>query len=292
MPLAIRSLILDVERVGERLIAVGERGHILISDDGRSFTQVVAPVRSTLTAVAPAGGSILAVGHDGVILESADRGTSWTLTFSAPDEERPLLDVARLGERTVLAVGAYGWLLRSEDGGATWSGRLIDGDEPHLNGIAKGDGGALLIGAEFGLTFLSRDGGRTFERHELPYRGSFFGALRLEAAWLVFGLGGRVFRKEDNEPGWRRIEIPGEPTLLAGLRLKDGRIVLGGLDGTLLVSGDGRRFELLRDPDRLGITALEELDDGSLLLAGEGGLRRMSDLDDPSTIEPVAAPHL
>ncbi len=33
MPLAPRSLLLDITVAGERLVAVGERGHILYSDD-------------------------------------------------------------------------------------------------------------------------------------------------------------------------------------------------------------------------------------------------------------------
>ena len=51
MPLATRSLLLDGARVGAGL-AVGERGHILVSrDDGATWIQTAAPTRATLTAV-------------------------------------------------------------------------------------------------------------------------------------------------------------------------------------------------------------------------------------------------
>ena len=33
-PLATASLLVDVARAGERLVAVGERGHVVLSDDG------------------------------------------------------------------------------------------------------------------------------------------------------------------------------------------------------------------------------------------------------------------
>ncbi|MDX1540431.1 MAG: YCF48-related protein [Geminicoccaceae bacterium] len=292
MPRAVRSLILDIERVGERVIAVGERGHILISDDGRSFRQVRAPVRSTLTALASGfvPGSIFAVGHDGVVLKSIDGGLTWALVFSSPEEQRPLLDIVALDERTVLAVGAYGWLLRSEDGGASWSAHSIDDDEPHLNGLAVGRDGTLLIAAEFGLTFRSADQGMTFERQELPYDGSFFGALRLDGGWLVFGLEGRIFRRDDGSSGWRQVEAPAVTALLAGHRLSNGRVLLAGLEGALLTSQSEPRFTLRRDPERLGIADVLELPDGSLLLAGENGLRRMSDPSDPTSIEPLPAP--
>ncbi len=58
---------------------------------------------------------------------------------------------------------------------------------------------------------------------------------------------------------------------------------VAGLDGTLLVSSDhGRSFRLFRLADRQGIADLIELPDGSLLLVGEGGLRRVDHLSDSS----------
>ncbi|HEX6142591.1 MAG TPA: hypothetical protein VFZ01_07740 [Geminicoccaceae bacterium] len=293
VPLAIRSLLLDVARSDQTVIAVGERGHILVSSDGgTSFQQVISPVRSTLTALAfDDAGAAYAVGHDGVILKSGDSGRSWSLVFSAPDEERPLLDVLPLDHDEIVAVGAYGWLLRSRDGGTSWSDDLIDPEEPHLNAVAQGADGVLLVAAEFGLAFRSGDGGRTFERLELPYDGSFFGVLPVGQSWLVFGLRGHIFLSGDDRGEWEPVEGGTEASLLAGLQLDDGRTVLAGLGGTLLVSGDrGRSFEVVQDPDRLGISGLAEVDDGALLLAGEGGLRRMDDVLDAATISSLPAP--
>ena len=65
----------------QRVVAVGERGTILLSDDqGVSWQPAtVQPQRDlTLTAVvALADDNLLAVGHDGWILRSADRGAQW-----------------------------------------------------------------------------------------------------------------------------------------------------------------------------------------------------------------------
>ena len=50
-PLAEHSLLLDVTLAGERLIAVGERGHVLVSDDrGESWRQVRVPTTRIPTA--------------------------------------------------------------------------------------------------------------------------------------------------------------------------------------------------------------------------------------------------
>jgi photosystem II stability/assembly factor-like uncharacterized protein len=52
MPLAEKSLLLDGQVVGDRIIVVGERGHILISEDqGVSWQQQEVPTRATLTSI-------------------------------------------------------------------------------------------------------------------------------------------------------------------------------------------------------------------------------------------------
>ena len=51
-PLATQVVFLGLAGVGERVVAVGERGVVIYSDDaGESWTQADVPVRATLTAV-------------------------------------------------------------------------------------------------------------------------------------------------------------------------------------------------------------------------------------------------
>jgi photosystem II stability/assembly factor-like uncharacterized protein len=68
-----------IARAGERLVSVGVRGLIIISDDaGQSWRQVASPVNSDLVAVrfiSPKQG--WAGGHDGVILSTLDGGQTW-----------------------------------------------------------------------------------------------------------------------------------------------------------------------------------------------------------------------
>lgn len=80
---APQSLLLDVNRSGERLVAVGERGHILYSDDqGASWVQALTPVSTQLNAVFFVDDKLgWAVGEDAVILHSSDGGTSWQKQF-------------------------------------------------------------------------------------------------------------------------------------------------------------------------------------------------------------------
>src|SRR5262245_50694342 len=78
-PLASKRLLQSVARAGDRLVAVGPRGHILVSSDsGQSWTQSTVPVSSDLTAVYFANDKAgWAVGHDGVVLATTDGGDTW-----------------------------------------------------------------------------------------------------------------------------------------------------------------------------------------------------------------------
>src|SRR3546814_12970323 len=78
--LSDQHLINGLARAGDRVIAVGQRGHILLSDDdGAHWAQAKVPVSSDLTAVSfPTARDGWAVGHDGVVLAIQCGGTKWT----------------------------------------------------------------------------------------------------------------------------------------------------------------------------------------------------------------------
>src|SRR6185369_10757001 len=76
-PLASSSLLLDLALAGNRMVAVGERGHVLLSDDqGATWRQAKSvPTRVMLTAVFFVDADYgWAVGHDETILNTVDGG--------------------------------------------------------------------------------------------------------------------------------------------------------------------------------------------------------------------------
>jgi photosystem II stability/assembly factor-like uncharacterized protein len=81
MPLAAQSLLLDITAAGERLVAVGERGHIVYSDDrGDTWQQALVPTTQMLTSVHFIDSRHgWAAGHDGLILASDDGGERWRI---------------------------------------------------------------------------------------------------------------------------------------------------------------------------------------------------------------------
>lgn len=280
--LATENLLLGVARAGDRLVAVGEWGHVVLSDDrGDSWRQAqFVPSRITLTAVtfvdARQG---WAVGHDAIILHSRDGGETWKIQHAAPEEDAPLLSVWFQDARHGIAVGAFGLMLETLDGGETWERRTLSEsaeEDYHLNQVLGGPEGSLFVAAEFGWIFRSRDGGDSWERLNPPYEGSFWGGMTLDGGGvLVFGMRGHVFRSDDLGETWQEIDSGMDQSLQSATRLSDGRIVLVGLGGAVLTSGDGGRTLIPAiQPDRRGIAAVAEGRNGTLLLFGETGVKR------------------
>jgi photosystem II stability/assembly factor-like uncharacterized protein len=110
-PLAATSLLLDLGLAGKRLVAVGERGHVLLSDDqGATWRQARSvPTRDMLTAVYFVDADYgWAVGHDETILNTTDGGETWVRTHFAPEAQQPLLDLWFANRVSGIAVGAEG----------------------------------------------------------------------------------------------------------------------------------------------------------------------------------------
>ena len=80
-PKAQSSMLLDLHVAGDSLVVVGERGHILVSQDqGHTWTQSQVPLTQMLTAVDfPSANVGFAVGHDGQVVNTRDAGVTWSL---------------------------------------------------------------------------------------------------------------------------------------------------------------------------------------------------------------------
>lgn len=278
-PLAERSLLLDLEQVGDKLIAVGERGHILVSEDsGQSWSQTQAPTRTTLTGIFFLDlqqGWI--VGHDQVILKTEDGGKSWDLVYQDIEADSPLFDIYFLDADHGYAIGAYGQFLESFDGGRSWEGRWISEDDFHLNQIIAMEN-QLFIAAEAGTSYRSDDQGKTWSILSPGYEGSFFGVMPLEAnSLLLFGLRGHLFRSDDSGESWKQIETATESSLSNGLKLKDGTLIIAGLAGAILTSKDnGLSFTLIQDPQRKGFSRMQQNPDGTIIASGDFGVQRIT----------------
>lgn len=280
-PLAPKSLLLAVAKAGDRLVAVGDRGHVLLSSDqGRTWTQSVVPARAMLTGVSfPDDRHGWAVGHDGVILATTDGGQTWKRQDAGRDLETVYLDVLFRDAANGFAVGAYGKFMVTADGGQTWTAAHPSDDEVHYNRLTAGGDGTLYLAGEGGLLLVSRDGGKKWTRSEVPYDGSFFGALPLDKnRVIVFGLRGHILRSEDQGDTWTDESNQLQVLIMAGVHLANGRVVLAGQGGNFFVSRDrGVTFDHWKPADfGTSVAAVLETGDGALLTVGEAGAVRVT----------------
>jgi photosystem II stability/assembly factor-like uncharacterized protein len=279
---ASKILLLDAARAGSRLVAVGDRGYILASDDnGDSWRRVSAPEGPLLTSVFFADAKTgWAVGHDSMILSTRDGGEQWTKQFSSPDEAKPLLDVLFTDIDKGFAVGAYGAFLTTQDGGKTWKSGKVSQEDKHLNAITALNDGRLMIVGEAGTMLFSSDRGTTWTAAESPYKGSYFGVVEAaDKSIIIFGLRGRIFRTADGGISWTAIEVkvddkPLQSSLLGGARLADGSIMLAGIQGTVLLSKDhGASFQKLKTDTAKQFSTVVQGTPNSVVLLGESGPR-------------------
>lgn len=286
---AVNAAMLAVARAGDRLVAVGERGIVLLSDDsGRSWRQVVTPVRVSLTTVTFVGEKKgWAAGHLGVILHTEDGGESWVkqldgiqaaqLVLAAAEQraaaepdpsrredllasarrlvkdgpDKPFLDLCFLDAHTGFVVGAFNLIFRTTDGGVTWTpwrDRVENPMELHFYGI-RAVGKVIYIAGEQGLLLRSNDDGDHFSPLASPYEGSYFGLVTDPVGDVViFGLRGNAYRSGDGGQSWEHAKTGISASLSAGCRLAGGGLVLVSQAGDLLVSADGGRT-FKRRPD-------------------------------------------
>ena len=304
--LAAHSLLIALAAAGERLVAVGDRGVSVLSDDrGASWTQAaVVPSQALLTGVcffdARRG---VAVGHDEVILVTADGGENWQVTHDAPEAQRPLLDVWCGAGGQAIAVGAYSTFLVSVDRGASWSARSFSaaaapapkggrhavpaaptaddtgaGGGYHLNRIVGASATELYIAGEAGHLYRSDDAGEHWRELPSPYAGSFYDLLPLPGgALLAGGMRGNLYRSGDGGASWSRIDTGTVEMLDGAARLPGGTLAVVGLSGVVLVSrDDGRTFTLEQQSDRSGLSAALAAGGDTLAVVGEGGARRVA----------------
>jgi photosystem II stability/assembly factor-like uncharacterized protein len=302
-----RTVLLSITQAGGRIVAVGERGIVVLSDDqGVRWRQAASvPASVTLTAVRfvdAANG--WAVGHGGIILRSIDGGEHWVrqadgrtlaqavlreasangtpsqlrwaqqLVNDGPD--KPLLDLHFFDRQRGFVVGAANLCFETQDGGRTWSSAVQRIDNPralHLYAV-RGDGDALHIAGEQGLLLRSLDAGRTFERIVSPYDGSWFTLeVPRPGEVIVAGLRGNTYGSSDHGRSWAPVAGSPGASVVGSALSRSGAVYLVTQSGQVLTqpaAGDGLR--VLDSPPLPPLADVLPMDDGSLMAVGMTGI--------------------
>ena len=285
-PRASKSLLLAAVRNAAGYFVVGERGHILISDDGSQWRQASVPTRSTLTAVAAVDEQLWAAGHDGVILHSADNARSWSRQRVAPwhpdsmdsAEGMPVLDLLFTDARHGFAIGAYSLMLVTDNGGQTWIPRNMH------------DSGASVAPAAVSPAAASDGDEWIFSPEELALDAELdphFNAIARagSGALVIAGERGTFLRSRDGGRSWENRRLAYEGSMFGVLAWEGEHILVYGLRGNVYEStnlGDSWvRVETGITRSLMGGYALPG--GGAILVGANGAVLTRADSSSPFT---------
>lgn len=273
-PAAAHAMMLGATRAGNRIVAVGEHGVVLLSDDnGQHFRQAArVPVRALLTGVSFADARHgWAVGHAGVILHTADGGETWQLQRSDPGADQPLFSVLFRDADHGFAVGLWSLLLETADGGKTWRKH----DLPPAPGSQHADrnlfrlfaapDGAIFIAAEQGLVLRSTDQGKSWRYLETGYKGSLWaGAAQPDGTLVVAGMRGTVYSSRDRGESWVPVRS-GTHSALTDLVAVPGGLAAVGTEGASIRGSAAGGLVPAPRKDRVDLTTVVAAPDGRLV---------------------------
>lgn len=247
---ASAATMLGAAWAGERMVAVGDHGVVLLSDDqGKSFRQARSvPVSTPLTGVSFADAQHgWAVGHWGAILVSSDGGDSWQIQRLSSEEDRPLFAVHFFNARQGVAVGLWSLVLTTDDGGKTWNEQTLDAPSGYsradlnLMGLFADDHGGLYASAERGQVVRSDDQGKTWRYLDTGYEGTLWsGAVLADGSLLVGGQRGTLLHGSADGQSWQRVPLESKSSVTS-IAVSGLQVVVAGLDGLLVRSRDGGR---------------------------------------------------
>ncbi|MBE9540634.1 MAG: sialidase [Proteobacteria bacterium] len=290
----------DISRAGERLVAVGERGLIIVSDDdGQNWQQAAVPVSATLTAVSfPTPDKGWAVGHAGTILHSDDGGSSWQLQFDGNAVNEQYLAFTRV-ERERLQTEVDALQQSADSATAEASPSLLKEMERSLEDAVYAEEDAeqamegcppdpfldvLFVTADtgfavgaYGMIYRTEDAGTSWHAGyagiENIDRYHYYSLAQTEGGLLYLsGEAGLLYRSTDGGLSWERLESLYDGSLF-GLLTQGEHVIAFGLRGNIFRSDDrGYAWSRLDNPAENGLYGGSILASGDVLLLGSGGL--------------------
>lgn len=286
--LVAHRLLNGIAQAGARIVAVGQRGHIVYSDDqGKTWVQAAVPVSSDLTAVHfPTPKKGWAVGHDGVVLASKDGGASWVKQLDGRALGKLLTDYYAQPSPGILVSGEKLARLQSD------AMRIADEgpDKPFLSVWFENENDGYVAGV-FNLIFHTRDGGASWtpclDRTENP------GGLHLLALGAVggelyaVGEQGLVLKLDRGSQTFRALDTGYKGTLF-GVGGHGQSVIAYGLRGHAFRSFDaGSHWQKIETGVAATLTGATTLADGRIVLVSQGGQVLLPNADG-SAYAPVA----
>jgi photosystem II stability/assembly factor-like uncharacterized protein len=268
-------IMIDVTQAGSRMVAVGERGIIIYSDDsGKTWKQADVPVSVSLTSVCfPSPEKGWAVGHGGVVVHTTDGGKTWSRQLEGITAAKLALEtakayVARVGTGNEAAQQLLSNVQLLVDDGP---------DKPFLDLFFKNDQEGFVIGS-YGYIFHTRDGGANWtclmDRADNPDGLNLYSIRASDSSLYISGEQGLFMVSKDNGNSFQRIKTPYLGSFFALDVSPAGEIILVGLRGNAYWSLDqGATFNKSQTPDGAGsFSDIIRLSDDTLVFANQSGI--------------------
>jgi len=291
-----RTAFLSIERMGERLLTVGERGVIAYSDDqGASWQQAQVPVSTLITSLdAVSATEAWAVGHSGSILYSADAGASWQLQFDGQQANALLLAHAQSKVATLKTALAEADETEQEDIqfsledaefalANTQFDLELGPANPFLDVLFLNEQQGYAVGA-YGLFVKTVDGGATWQTvaHLLEnfdrYHLNVISRLS-DDTLIIAGEAGTLFASYDRGETWETLYGPYQGSFF-GMQANgaDDAALLYGLKGNVFKTRDGgQSWEPIEVDVETSLTASAMSASGRLVIVGLSGVILLSD---------------
>jgi len=288
-----RAVLLDVTLAGSRIVAVGERGVIIYSDDsGTTWKQANVPTSVTVTAVCfPSPKNGWAVGHAGIVLQSTDSGETWARKMDGVTASKIIFDAAKAN------AGMKGPDDEASQLQLSNAQLFVDDgpDKPFLDLYFKNDQEGFIIGA-YGLIFRTQDGGNTWQ----PWldHTENDGGLNLYcicaggSSYYITGEQGLFLVSTDDGNFFKKVATPYIGTFFDAVTAATGDILLVGLLGNAYWSSDqGVTFNKTEVPNEVSFSSAIRLEDGTMVFSNQAGVI-MASYDNGRSIKVLDVPRL
>lgn len=291
--LAKEFLMLNFAKAGARLVAVGEYGHVLLSDDnGKTWRQAQAvPTKSTLTSVTFVDEKTgWAAGHDTIILHTTDGGETWTRQNGGGDNDDALLTIVFMDAKRGLAMGAFNFTIETNDGGTTWAKRKLvaeaqaaaapaqpaapaasanpaaapSNDDLQAKADAEAEAKAKASGVDGAYAVAEGD--------DAHINHAFTGPNGMV---IVAAEAGKIYRSTDAGKTFTKVQTEYPGSFWGGSFLTDGSIVVVGMRGNIWRSTDQGLTWTKSDTGKAdqSIASVIQMPDGQVIAVGlSGGL--------------------
>lgn len=256
---------------GSRIVGLDYGGRVWGSDDGgATFSDLNVVLGDTMDiyyALSAVGDTVIAVGTDGLIARSTDRGDQWTQPGNAEDPQYVFGDFKALSGRAGGNPGLNQWIVAGDDG-------------------------------DHGVVFSSDDDGGDWTKAVRIGGVDFAGATWSGSVRIVCGKDflyeGVIYRSVDGT-NWVSVVLPlGTLPLLALAADGNGSVLAVGEGGIILHSSDhGLTFQQISGSVSEDLHAVVAIGEAAFLIGGEGkSLFRagISELTETMEVEVIKEP--